>query len=317
MPKRGSKARSSRRGGASGRLAGLKEALTPGDTTLTIVRVAGWVVLAGGIFAGVTVGLPELEARSIERDLASTRPLKVEFKDPPRWFEIDDALRSELEGTVVSAVGSDRRSTRIQSGLADAHRALEDTHWFESLDRLQWIDADTIRVDGRWVTLAGVVDAELEGEPKDVLVDERGHRLAYAFEPNTARHLPRIEGAARTHAPPVGEAWGDDVLAGINLHRLIADEPWIDQVASVDVSGHGDPSRGLVVRTNRCSIIWGLAPNEADPAEVPSASKLAYLAAFNQEYGRFDEYCMDGEFDVRHDMLLMQSADSVVLGTDP
>ena len=294
----------------------MREALRPGDKTLTIVRLAGWLLLAGGLALGVTIGLPELERRSIARDLESTGPLRVEFTNPPRWFQIDEALRAELAGTVVNAVGPEGRSTRIRSGLVDAHAALEDTHWFESLDRLRWIDADTIRVDGRWVTLAGVVEAELEGEAKDVLIDDRGHRLAYAFEPHTARHLPRIVGADRVHAPSVGEAWGEDVLAGIMLQRLIAGESWADEVASVDVSGHGDPNRGLVLRTNRCSIIWGLAPNEADPAEVPSAAKLAYLAAFNDEYGRFDEYCMDGEFDVRHDMMLMQSPASIVL-TDP
>ncbi|MEE2973371.1 MAG: hypothetical protein VX672_09610, partial [Planctomycetota bacterium] len=139
MSKRGSKARSSTRRGTSGRLARLREALRPGDTTLTIMRLSGWLVLAGGIAMGVMIGLPELERRSIARDLGSTGPLKVEFTNAPRWFQIDEALRSELAGTVVNAVGPEGRSTRIRSGLVDAHAALEDTHWFESLDRLRWI----------------------------------------------------------------------------------------------------------------------------------------------------------------------------------
>lgn len=317
MSKRGSKARSTRRTGATGRLASIKAAITPGDKGLAIIRVTGWLVLAGGIAAGVTMGLPEIEARSIARDLESDRPLAVHFTNAPHWFKIDEDLRSELEGTVRSAVGERGRSTRIRSGLVAAHAALADTHWFKKLDQVRWVDADTIQVDGTWVTLAGVVKAELDGESKDVLVDDRGHRLAYAFEVGTAAHLPRIQGAARTQAPMVGEPWGDDVLAGITLHRLIASEPWAEQVESVDVSGHGNPGRGLVLRTNLCSIIWGLGPNEANPAEVPATAKLAYLEAFNDEYGRFDEYCMNGEFDVRHDMLLLQPSDPIVLGDTP
>ena len=311
--KRRSKSSSRRKTGTgSSRIEALKNALVPGPTTLIVVRVAGWLLLIAAVTSGLVIGIPELEQRAVARDLQSSKDLTIEFQGAPDWFRIDRSLPLELEGIVINAVGAERRSARIRDGLIDAHAALEASHWFESLDQLRWIDADTIRVEGRWVRPAAVVYAKIDGEDKDVLVDVRGHRLAYAFEPGTARDLPRIKGADRGQAPPVGEPWGEDVVAGIVLHEAIAARPWSDQIQIIDVSNHRNPKRGLVLRTNGCSIVWGRSPDDPSPSEVPTAQKIEYLDYYVREFGDFDEHCAGGEFDARPDMLI-QSPGSVIL----
>lgn len=304
---------SGRRKTASGtsRLEALQETLTPGPATKTAIRITGWLALAAGVTTGLVIGIPELEQRAVARDLQSTNDLTIEFQNAPDWFRIDRTLPRELEGIVINTVGDQRRSARIREGLIEAHAALEGTHWFESLDQLRWIDADTIRVEGRWVRPAAVVYAKIDGENKDVLVDVRGHRLAYAFEAGTARDLPRIKGADRSLAPPVGDFWGDDVVAGIALHDAISDRDWSKQIQLIDVSNHGNSKRGLVLRTNGCSIIWGRSPDDPSPSEVPTAQKLEYLDYYAREFGDFEEHCAGGELDARPDMLI-QSPNSMI-----
>jgi hypothetical protein len=163
-------------------------------------------------------------------------------------------------------------------------------------------------VEADWVRPAAVVHALLDGESKDVLVDRRGRRLPYAFEPGMALSLPRLVGPARRSAPRIGESWGDDVEAGIALHDLMRPHSWYEQVRSIDLTGFGSPD-GLVIRTDDCSIVWGLPPEANSLSEPPAGDKIHYLDALVAQYGRIDTHCLGGRISLPADVVTYRAAD--------
>jgi hypothetical protein len=261
-----------------------------------------WIGGAALLGWGVAAGLPELERRAVARDLDVVSTIAVEFTDEPDWFRSDPDLRPTLAGTVAAAIGIDRASTADRSGLAAALNALAASGWFEDVRQVRWAGPGRVVVEADWVHPAAVVHGTLDGESKDVLVDRRGRRLPYAFEPGMARSLPRLIGAARRQAPRVAESWGDDVEAGIELHALMRNHVWYDQVRSVDLTGFRSAD-GLVIRTDDCSIIWGLPPSANSLGEPPAADKVQYLDALVAQYGRIDTHCLGGRISLPADVV--------------
>ncbi len=272
-----------------------------------MLKILGWI---GGIVAvgwGVAAGVPELERRAVARDLESISTIAVEFTDEPDWFRSDPDLRPTLEGTVAASIGIDHASTSDRVGLTAAMRSLTATGWFEAVRQVRWAGPGRVVVEADWVRPAAVVHGTLDGEPRDVLVDVRGRRLPYAFEPGMAMSLPRLVGPARRNAPRVGEAWGDDVEAGIRLHELLRDHVWYDQVRSIDLASFGDTD-GLRLRTDDCSIVWGLPPGTNSLAEPPAEDKVHYLDALVAQYGRIDTHCLGGRISLPADVVTYRAA---------
>ncbi len=256
---------------------------------------------------GVATGVPELERRAVARDIDQVQTIAVEFSDEPGWFRSDPDLRPTLEGTVAAAIGIDRASTANREGLADALKALESSGWFEVVRQVRWSGPGRVIVDADWVEPAVVVHGLIDGELQDVLVDRRGRRLPYAFEPGMALALPRLIGPARRQAPRIAESWGDDVEAGITLDLLMRNHPWYDQVRSIDLTGFGDAD-GLVLRTDDCSIVWGLPPNVNSLGEPPAIDKIQYLDALVAQYGRIDTHCLGGRISLPADVVTYRAA---------
>ncbi len=269
----------------------------------TLAWVGGMTLVGWGVAAGV----PELERRASARDLDEVSVISVVFEGEPDWFRSDPDLRPTLEGTVAAAVGVDRATVSDSSGLVDARRSLQGSGWFEDVRQVRWISRGVVLVEADWVQPAAVVRGLLEGEPRDVLVDRHGRRLPYAFETGMARALPLLIGPARREAPRIAETWGDDVKAGIALHGLMRNRPWYDQVRSVDLSGFAGAD-GMVLRTDDCSIIWGLPPETNTLAEPPAADKLHYLDALVAQYGRIDTHCLGGRISLPADVVTYRAA---------
>ena len=105
-----------------------------------------------------------------------------------------------------------------------------------------------------------------------------------------------IEGV--THAPPeTGAKWaGADLLAGLELVKLLYGRDYAEEVEKVDVSNFGgrqkaiNPQLVLVTRYNT-QVRWGqpvTVPQDDFSPEVPAAQKLAFMQAICQEKGRVD-----------------------------
>ncbi len=281
--------------------------LAPGPRVMTVLRCLVWMGGTALLGWGVAIGVPELERRAVARDIEQVQTIVVEFSDEPGWFRSDPDLRPALEGTVAAAIGIDRASTADREGLADALEALESSGWFEVVRQVRWSEPGRVVVEAKWVDPAVVVHGLIDGEPKDVLVDRRGRRLPYAFEPGMAQSLPRLISPARRPAPGIAESWGDDVEAGIALHLLMQGHPWYDQVRSIDLSGFGHAD-GLVLRTDDCSIIWGLPPDVNSLGEPPAIDKIQYLDALVAQYGRIDTHCLGGRISLPADVVTYRAA---------
>jgi hypothetical protein len=272
-----------------------------------VLRVFAW--LGGIVLLGwaVSAGVPELERRAVARDLDRVDTITVEFLDEPGWFRSDPELRPTLEGTVAASIGIDRATASERRGLVAARDALLACGWFEDVHQVRWMGPGRVQVVADWVEPVAVVHGQLDGEPRDVLVDRRGRRLPYAFDPGMALALPRLVFPRLGHAPRIGEFWGDDVAAGISLHQLMRQHAWYDQVRSIDLSQVGK-SDGLVLRTDDCSIVWGLPPDANSLGEPPALDKIQYLDALVAQYGRIDTHCLGGRISLPADVVTYRAA---------
>lgn len=269
---------------------------------VVVLRTVGWLGVVAALVWAIATGVPELERRAAARDLDRTTSVEVVFVDEPSWFRSDPDLVPQLVGTVQAALGGGRVATADRTGLMAAQESLRASGWFESVHQVRWDAVGRVVVEADWVVPAVVVRAKLDGESSDVLVDRRGRRLPYAFEPGTALAMPRLLQPARSTAPAVGEQWGSDVDAGIALHALLREQSWYEQVRAIDLEGFRGRD-GLVLRTDDCSIVWGRPPGENSLAEPPASDKIRYLDALVAQYGRIDTHCLGGRISLPADVV--------------
>jgi hypothetical protein len=78
------------------------------------------------------------------------------------------------------------------------------------------------------------------------------------------------------------------VKAGLDLLRLISTKPWRDQVAAVDVGEYLSKHRLVLVSKWNGRTVWGGAPDEVVPGEVPSDTKLRRIDVLVKEFGQVD-----------------------------
>ncbi len=152
------------------------------------------------------------------------------------------------------------------------------------------------------------------------LVDEQAVQLPGPF---TAAQLPRvmlgqnglmnirlIEGVK--NAPPgAGRRWsGEDVLAGLDMVKLLYLKPYAEEIMSVDVSNFAgrksERDSHLVLKTKYTSppseIRWGRALRDADAfIEVSSERKLDALENVWRQYHRVD--ANQPWIDIRYDKI--------------
>lgn len=128
------------------------------------------------------------------------------------------------------------------------------------------------------------------------LVDEDGVRLPgeYTLRECSYQRGLMVRGVEAPN-PPVGHFWpGEDLAAGLQLARMLAGQPYRNQVASISVENFEgritNTQPHLVIATDRAGsrIWWGRAPDQEMGVENSAEQKLALLRRLYDRYGRID-----------------------------
>lgn len=252
------------------------------------------VLLFLGLLVGVTLGIRPLERRAAA-EIAATPPA-VEIRWPMIQSEsgagetwIDRASRESIEAAVHDAIGSTPDPTRGDV-LARVGRRLEASGWFAGAPTVRREAGWKIVIEGEWRIPAAVVR---HGE-RDYLISWDARPMPPEY-PMGATRLRAITGSAlgpprdATGRRDFSGYWaGEDVVASLELLRLIATQPWAGQVASVDASEYSDNGRLTLVTTMNTRVLWGGRPRKPLPGEAGTATKLERLAHMHREFKRID-----------------------------
>ena len=268
--------------------------LSPGGRRVVahLLAVAVVVAAAGG-------GLYYLKAH-VRRTVAFPQdPPAVVLKNRPAWM--GDFLYDQITRSV--------RPSRSHSAFD--HQLLVDT--VEQLRRNPWVsDVRTAkRVYGKRPGDTLEIDCDFRAPIALVkwadhywLVDVTGVKLPEQYagadvpkvvvSPDGQTVIRIIEGVS-TPPPDAGQRWrGDDLAAGIDLIKLLYDQPYAQDVIKVNVAnfqGRNDPRESQLVLVTRhaTEVRWGRPINATDFfIEVPTGRKLEYLQTVYARFGRLD-----------------------------
>jgi hypothetical protein len=277
-----------------------------------------WVRL---LVAGMTVSIG-VAAIAVLRDLIETRyawpptaPRVVLVNQPP-WMSA--ALAQQIIDT-ARPVGV--HSVFDRELLISTARALQASPWIKQVIQVRrtyvhW-PGDTLEVQCvyrvptalvQWQDYYWLVDGDGYKLPEQYLPDQLPRAMV---APNGKLTLRVIQGVSR---PPVltGSRWpGEDLAAGLELVKLVANTPFADDLRTVDVSnfnGRHDSQAAQIVLITRFGtrIFWGRAPSATDSfVEVPTSQKLQSLNDIYQQMHRVD----GGQpwIDIRFDQVLYPS----------
>ena len=218
---------------------------------------------------------------------------QVELVDCPVWIHAD--VQRDLRWLASGYLTSDPMN---RQGLDEAYRALASNAWIESIDRLERTHRG-LRVHARYRAPAAMVmmprsrdhaDDYLRKTDRFFAIDAKGVRLPtdslgqrdvpYTLAQLAAIKLPVIVGVA-TAAPKAGQVWaGEDLQAGLSLARLLAGEPYANQIVAYDVAGRDTRKRiwlSLRTKTNG-TVLWGLPPGQERTIEREAKVKMQWLA---------------------------------------
>ncbi len=231
------------------------------------------------VLAAVTFGwsIPSLR-RSAQAE--SGQRIEVSFLDAPHWMTPADL--APLQDLVAREAGN---SAYDRDGLARAQVALGSTGWFEEVRQVRRLHSSAIEVDALFADpIAVVVDGDGEH-----LLDSQARLLPRTYAIGTAPNITRILGVSQKRPERPGQTWeGADLVAGVEMARLVSTQRWRNQVAAVDVGEFRTRQTLSLVTTGQCRLVWGRAPGNESSAEVPAAQKLRYLDLLSNQYGRID-----------------------------
>ena len=212
--------------------------------------------------------------------MAASGRIEVSFAGTPRWMSAQDL--APIQEIVLRAAGP---SPYDREGLARAREALLASGWFDSVSQVTRPGETSIEVDGVFAQPTALV-ADSAG---DHLVDARGTLMPRSYAPGTAPAITRITGVLLPRPAAPGIIWqGADLVAGIEMAKLVGMQRWRAQIASIDVSHYRDHQTMTLTTTGGCELNWGRAPGAEAAAEVPASQKLRYIDLLHSQYGRID-----------------------------
>ncbi len=275
-----------------------------------VARLIVGLLLASTIAAAATLGFGRLRTY-VEKDLVFPNvPPTVVLKNRPAWMT--DFLAEQII-KAVRPVGA--HSAFDHQMLVDTTALLQSNPWVRKVNQVRRVyghaPGDTLEIDCdfrapvalvKWRDYYCLVDGDAYKLPEQYAVNQLD-RIMIGLDGKMSIRV--IEGVG--HAPvATGVAWpGDDLSGGIAMVKLLYDQPYAEQIWSINVAnykGRRDPRAAQITLLTRqnTQILWGRAPGDVDYfIEVPVARKLQWMKSAFEKYGRVDagEAWIDVRFD--------------------
>lgn len=289
----------------------LKKPLDP-QRSARFRRAMMHLVAAVVLMAAAGVGF-WLDRRYVEQKLVfAKQPPKVMLKNRPVWMS--DFLAGQIARAARPAGASSAFDHQL---LVDTVAQLKANPWIRSVKQVRRVydksPGDTLEVDCEYRAPVALVHW------KDYywLVDEDGVKLPEAFSHTDVPRIIkgadgkmniRIVEGVKQPPPESGMKWaGEDLVAGLELVRLLFGRPYTEEIVKVDVCNYArarDPRAAQIVLVTRydTQVRWGQAVTPRTDeffVEVTPAQKLAYMETIWKDKGR-----VDGKFawvDIRFD----------------
>ncbi len=253
--------------------------------TLAGLKVLGAIAGIVAVAALWRAGEVALVGYAKEHRALPITPARVELVGAPAWIE--GKLGDQMKQRVAERVQADPFDGRA---LTDAAMVMLMNPWVASVDQVRRTPAGVV-VEATYRQPLAMVQAR-DGFH---VIDTQGVRLsgpAYwqALEPSG---LPMITNVSVAPPPELGMPWeGAEIEAGVELVKLLRDEPYAGQITAYDV-GQRDPRTGklcLVLQTDEGGVVWGRPPGDAwAVAEVSTSEKVDRLRRLAETYlGRID-----------------------------
>ncbi|MBM4101282.1 MAG: hypothetical protein FJ256_03330 [Phycisphaerae bacterium] len=248
------------------------------DGTRSAITYGSAAIVVGALGAA-SLGwwVPELRRQAVA---APGERIEVAFIDAPVWMAPQDlAPLQEMTAREAGPTAGGRE------GLLRAKAALERSGWFDEVRQVSRSGFSGIEVDATFAEPAAlVVHSNAEH-----LLDTSCRRMPRSYPVGMGPRLTRILGVAAPPPAHAGSAWsGADVIAGVEMAKLVGVQRWRGQVEAVDVGDFASSGNVALLTTKQSRIIWGRMPGTEAAAEVPSAQKLRYLDMLMSQYGRID-----------------------------
>lgn len=243
-----------------------------GGFTLLVIFCLGWQWSEGRLKTYVSKNqsqFPSIQA--------------VQLVDEPVWMSLP--LKQEIQQQVASLVGQNPMDL---TSLGWAVDSLSRNPWVEKVHRITRTQHGVLRVHAQFRQPVAMVQSQHGYHP----IDQACHLLPGLYLENQLSKvgLPVITGL---HGVKVksGRVWEDPALkAGLNLVYMVYNQPYSNQIKSIDVSQRD--YRGqirLAIHTRYGGQVrWGYPPGQGHPVEVTDAAKLNALSSLYQRCGRID-----------------------------
>jgi len=248
--------------------------------------VLSWVLAIAGLITLSAMSVPGLRATQV-----SASNLTVTFENPPIWLdaslllELQDVAREHLARTTVS-----------RDGLTQTASALEATGWFTEVKQVQWINDTEVLVRARYL----IPYAKVEDQYGIIYIDVQGRRLPTRIGLIVKQNYHFITLTEPSYERPSrpGLQWnGGDIIAGLNVLKLIYNKPWATQVQAINLA-RWTAGETILLETDTPSVfIWGSSPGEEHGLEALADHKIERLNHIYTKYGRIDQG-IEAEFDL-------------------
>jgi hypothetical protein len=258
------------------------------------------MIHTGAIFSlliSIAVGFYFLRGYVEQKLVFSSAPPKIVLKNRPAWMS--DFLAGEI-AKLARPAGT--HSAFDHQMLVDTYAVLKANPWIRTINQVRRVygekPGDTLEIDCDYRAPIALV----KWGDFYWLVDGEGVKLPEAY---TAQEVPKIvvgqdkklsiriiEGVKQPPAEP-GHKWqGDELIAGLEMVKLLFDKSYAQEILKVDVrnfAGRKDAKEAQLVLVTRygTEVRWG-APLSSKNFEVPASEKLRYLQAIYEEVGRVD-----------------------------
>jgi hypothetical protein len=170
--------------------------------------------------------------------------------------------------------------------LANVAAALEQTAWVRQVVRIERHSGSGARIVAAYRRPAALV--ERSGEYYLTAID--GVRLPGVYMPHQvdAVGLATVVDA-RDPLPHEGQPWAEDVIAALDLIRLLESQPYFTQIRSISVRDEAGRIRpALLTGRPGAAVFWGRPLGQEQPIEVAAAVKLRNLDTVYRQRGSID-----------------------------